>query len=267
MSHQDDAVLFTVDEIDHVGVITLNRPQQRNSMTAELLDAFSAVSEQAQKHPTMRALVVRGTGACFSSGADFRAIVQREDGPRPTLPHERSYAMYAPFLSLRKIEVPVIGALNGHAVGGGFGLALACDMRIASEDARYGANFARLGLHPGLGIGYVLPRLIGLPRASELLYTGRLVNGREAADLGIVNRAVPHERVVDEAIALAVEVAKSAPLAVRSMKRMMLAQLGWDVERAAMEEALAQAATLETNDVKEGIAALLEKRDPVFTGT
>lgn len=266
-SELNDAVLFSVGEADHIGVLTLNRPQQRNSMTAELLDAFAAASEAARTHPTMRVLVVRGTGACFSSGADFRQIVQRAEGARPTLPYERSYAMYVPFLSLRKIEVPVVGALTGHAVGGGFGLSLACDMRIAAHDSKYGANFARLGLHPGLGIGYVLPRLVGLPRASEMLYTGRLVSGREAADIGLVNRAVAQEDVFDEAMKLAREIAQSAPLAVRSMKRMMLAQLGWDVERAAMEEALAQAATLGTNDVQEGIAALLAKRAPVFTGT
>jgi enoyl-CoA hydratase/carnithine racemase len=162
--------------------------------------------------------------------------------------------------------VPIVGALNGHAVGGGFGLALSCDLRVAAENARYGANFARLGLHPGLGIGYLLPRLIGLPKACELLFTGKLVDGREGARLGLMNQAVPADRVLAESLALATEIAKSAPLAVRSMKRMMLAQLGWDVERAALEEAMAQAATLQTEDVKEGIAALLEKREPRFQG-
>lgn len=255
-----------MDEQTHIGLLTLNRPDNRNSMTAELLDAFSQVSERARVHPTMRVLVVTGSGPCFSSGADFRAIVQREDTERVSLTHERSFAMYAPFLSLRKIEVPIIGALNGHAVGGGFGLALSCDMRVASETSRFGANFARLGLHPGLGIGYLLPRLIGLPRASELLFTGRLIDGREGERLGLMNKAVPAEKVLGESLALAQEIAQSAPLAVRSMKRMMLAQLGWDVERAAMEEAMAQASTLQTEDVKEGIAALLEKRAPRFHG-
>jgi enoyl-CoA hydratase/carnithine racemase len=259
-------VLFSVDEQTHIGRLTLNRPENRNSMTAELLDAFSQASEQARVHPTMRVLVVTGTGPCFSSGADFRAIVQREDTERVTLAHERSFAMYAPFLSLRKIEVPIVGALNGHAVGGGFGLALSCDLRVAAEHARYGANFARLGLHPGLGIGYLLPRLIGLPKASELLFTGKLIDGRSGERLGLMNKAVPASEVLAESLALALEIAKSAPLAVRSMKRMMLAQLGWDVERAAMEEAMAQAATLQTDDVKEGIAALLEKREPHFLG-
>src|SRR5207344_2428907 len=106
-------------------------------------------------------------------------------------PDERSYAMYEPFLSLLDIAVPVIGALNGHAVGGGFGLALVCDIRIAALETKYGANFVALGLAPGMAISHLLPRLVGLGRASELLFTGRLVDGAEAERLGIVNRAVP----------------------------------------------------------------------------
>src|SRR5690606_16807219 len=101
---------------------------------------------------------------------------------RKLQPHERSYAMYEPFLSVLDIEVPVIAALNGHAVGGGFGLALVCDLRIAAREARYGANFARLGLHAGMAISYLLPRIIGPVRAAELLFTGRLIDGREAEE-------------------------------------------------------------------------------------
>src|SRR5512139_2612730 len=160
-----EAVRYHVDGM--VGVITLDRPDNRNSMTPELLDAFAAASAKARADSAIRALVVTGTGACFSSGADFKSTLQRESGEAPA---DRSYAMYAPFLSLLDVEVPIIGALNGHTVGGGFGLALVCDMRIGALDAKYGANFVKLGLAPGMAISYLLPRLIGVARASELLF-------------------------------------------------------------------------------------------------
>ena len=147
-------------------------------------------------------LVVTGTGHCFSSGADFKATLQRDGSAAP---HERSYAMYEPFLSLLDIAVPVIGALNGHTVGGGFGLALVCDLRVGAEDAKYGANFVRLGLAPGMAISYLLPRLVGVARANELLLAGRLVEGREATTLGILNRAVPAAQVMPVAMELANE--------------------------------------------------------------
>jgi enoyl-CoA hydratase/carnithine racemase len=245
-----------------VGIITLDRPDNRNSMTPELLDAFAAASARARRDASLRCVVVTGTGNCFSAGADFKATLQRADGA----PHERSYAMYEPFLSLLDFEVPVIGALNGHAIGGGFGLALLCDVRIGAEDAKYGANFVRLGLAPGLAISYLLPRLVGLARASELLYAARLVDGREAAALGIVNRALPANEVLPAAMELARAVASNAPLAVRATKSLMRSGLALAVREAAHAEAYAQAETIATDDAREGIAALLAKRDPSFTG-
>ncbi|HKE20670.1 MAG TPA: enoyl-CoA hydratase/isomerase family protein [Kofleriaceae bacterium] len=247
-----------------VGVIAMNRPDNRNSMTAELLDAFAAASAAARADREARAVVVVGSGSCFSAGADFKAQVQRAAGG--TLPHERSYAMYEPFLSVLDIEVPVIAAMNGHAVGGGFGLALLCDIRIACREAKIGANFARLGLGPGLGISYVLPRLIGASRAAELLYTGRLVSGEEAAALGLASRALAASEVLPAALELAREIAAAAPLAVRATRRGLVDGLGWDVRRAAWREAFAQAATVTTEDFQEGVAALLEKREPRFSG-
>lgn len=251
-----------------VGVLTLNRPDNRNSMTPELLDAFRAAALEAARDEGARAVVVTGRGTSFSAGADFRSNIQRDGGEseRPRAPHERSFAMYVPFLTVLDIEVPVVGALNGHAVGGGFGLALACDLRIASRDAKYGANFARLGLHPGMAISYLLPRIVGPARAAELLFTGRLVGGAEAEALGLVNRAVAAGDVLPEAMALAETIAENAPLAVRMMKRTFYEGLGWDVRAAAFREAFAQAVTVDTEDAREGMAALLEKRAPEFRG-
>lgn len=253
----------------HIGVITLDRPDNRNSMTPELLAAFADATDAAIADGGARVVIITGTGRCFSAGADFRSQIQADgdDGGRTPQAHERSYAMYKPFLRVLDIEVPVIGALNGHAIGGGFGLSLVCDLRVAERDSLYGANFAKLGLHPGMAIGYLLPRLIGPARAAELLFTGRRITGAEAMDLGLVNRAVSGgEAVLAEAMALARDIAASAPVAVRMMKRSFYAGLGWDVRRGAMDEAFAQAVTVDTDDAREGMKALLEKRTPEFRG-
>ena len=247
-----------------LGVITLDRPDNRNSMTPELLDAFTAASAAARADARIRCLVVTGAGRCFSSGADFKSTLQRDGDDRA--PHERSYAMYEPFLSLLDLEVPVIGALNGHAVGGGFGLALVCDLRIGAHEARYGANFVRLGLAPGMAISYLLPRLIGIPRASELLLTGRLVEGAEAERLGILNRAVAPTDVLGEAMTLARTIADNAPFAVRETKRAIRRGLTDEIRAAARAEAHVQAASIVMDDAREGIAALLARRPPRFTG-
>lgn len=260
----NDAVLY--EAADHVAVITLNRPDNRNSMTADLLDGFRQAVRKAQSDGDLRCVVITGNGSCFSAGADFKAQLQREGVTRKLQSHERSYAMYEPFLSVLDIEVPVIAALNGHAVGGGFGLALVCDLRIAAKEARYGANFARLGLHAGMAISYLLPRIVGPVRAAELLFTGRLIDGREAEQIGLMSRVVPAEEVKTTALAMAKTIAQNAPIAVRMMKKTFYRGLGWDVRGAAFEEAYAQSLTLQTRDAKEGMAALLEKRDPVFLG-
>ena len=256
-----DAVSFTVDA--QVGVITLNRPDNRNSMTPELLDAFARVSAAARADTTIRCLIITGTGACFSSGADFRSNLQRHEGAAPA---EKSYAMYEPFLSILDIEVPIIGALNGHTIGGGFGLALVCDLRIGAREAKYGANFVKLGLAPGMAISYMLPRIVGLARANELLLTGQLVDGEHAERIGILNRAVPAADVMPEALAMARTICGNAPFAVTATKQAIRRGLALDVRMAARAESHVQAASLAMDDAREGIAAFLAKRPPEFTG-
>ena len=155
---------------------------------------------------------------------------------------------------------------GSSGLGGGFGLALCCDIRIANADAKYGANFARLGLHSGLGISYLLPRLVGASRACELLFTGRVFLGAEGQTMGLFSEALEADAVLPRAMAMAAEIASAAPIAVREMKRSIYAGLGWDVPAAAWNEAFVQAATLETADAREGMAALLEKRAPEFKG-
>lgn len=248
---------------DHVCEITLNRPDNRNAMAPELLQAFQGVIDAVKGDRGIRCVIITGTGANFCSGADFRSgILERGSA----LPHEAFFDIYRPLLTILEVEAPVIAAMNGHAIGGGFGLGLVCDMRVANRDARYGANFARLGFHSGMAISYLLPRIAGVPRAAELLFTGRVFSGAQAAEMGIANYAVAPGEVLAKARELAAEIAAGAPAAVRMMKRSLYRGLNWDPKAAAEYEAHCQSRTLDMDDAKEGIQALLEKRTPQFRG-
>jgi enoyl-CoA hydratase/carnithine racemase len=251
---------------DHVATITLNRPENRNSMTPDVLAGFRDAIAKVRTDSDLRAVVITGRGKSFCAGADFRSAGGGDDDAAARLPNERVFGMYEPFLSVLDIEVPTIAAMNGHAIGGGLGLALVCDLRIANRDARYGANFARLGLHSGMAISYLLPRIVGMPNAADLLFSARIVSGAEAADLGLVHCAVPPEKVAAEAGRRAVAIAGCAPVAIRLMKRSLYRGAGWDPRRAAEAEAWAQSATIASEDAREGIAALLQKREPKFAG-
>ena len=260
----DPAVLYEVK--DYIATITLNRPENRNSMTPDVLDGFVAAIADVREDASLRCVVITGNGKSFCAGADFKSGTQRDVKGRHLMSNERSFAMYQPFLSVLEVEVPVIGALNGHAIGGGMGLALVCDIRVANEAAKYGANFTKLGLHPGMATTYLMPRMVGMPRAAELLLTGRIITGAEAAEFGLVNYAVPADEVKDKAQELAREVASCAPIANRWTKRSLYEHAGWNPRPAAMHEADLQSRSRETEDFEEGVKALLEKRPPVFKG-
>jgi enoyl-CoA hydratase/carnithine racemase len=198
----EPAVLY--ESAQHIAEITLNRPENRNSMTPDVLAGLRDAVARAREDSDLRCLIVTGRGKSFCAGADFKSQTQQEgDSAGFRAAHERSYAMYSPFLSLLDVEVPTIAAMQGHAIGGGLGLAVVCDLRVANREARYGANFVRLGLHPGMATTYLLPRLLGVPRAVELLLTGRIINGAEAAEIGLANHAVDPDRVLDKARELA----------------------------------------------------------------
>jgi enoyl-CoA hydratase/carnithine racemase len=258
-----DPVLLEMDA--GVATITLNRPENRNSMTPDVLARFGEHVETVRTDPAVRVVMVTGTGKSFCAGADFRSN-QPMGSEGGELPVQRSFATYAPFLSVFDLPMPTIAALNGHAIGGGLGLALVCDLRIANSEAKFGANFARLGFHSGMAISYLLPRIVGVPTAADLLFTGRLLTGVEAAGIGLAQEAVEPARVAEAARAKALEIAASAPQAVRLLKRSLYAGAGWNPREAAWQEAFAQSATLATEDAREGIRALLEKRPPHFHG-
>ncbi len=266
------APLLLVERDGPVATLTLNDPERRNAMSQAMGELFAGRVAELAADDSLRAVVLTGAGGAFSAGGDLSMIRSRADegGEAPGSAHRRirdtMRAFYKLFLSVRDLPCPTVAAINGAAVGAGLCVALACDARIAAETARLGLNFTRLGLHPGMGATWTLPRLVGPAVAAELLYSGRVVTGAEAAALGMVNRAVPADEVLPAARALALEFAGSAPLAVRGVKRALRRSAGASLEDQLSFEADVQARCFETEDVKEGLAAAREKRDPVFPG-
>jgi len=268
LSSSPEAVVL-LDICDHVATITLNQPDRRNPMTPELLDALPGVIETVATDPTVRAVVITGAGKSFSAGADFRTLaglVQDSGIEGIAGVHAGIERLYAAFLPIAELEVPTIAAVNGAAVGGGLGIALLCDIRIVADDAKIGANFSRLGIHPGLGISGRLPRLIGHEAAAEMLFTGRLLRGREAAEIGLARRSVPTEDVLSTAHVLAQEIAAAAPLAVRAIKKTLRTSGTDDLGAVIRTEAMAQAILSQTADASEGIQAQMARREPRFKG-
>jgi enoyl-CoA hydratase/carnithine racemase len=249
------------EETQHIGLLTINRPDNRNSMDPEVLPVFRELVRSANGNDDLRCLVITGSGSTFCSGADFKSGFGEPEGRSMD---EILLDAYRPFLEVGALAVPTIAAMNGHAIGGGFGLSLMCDIRVANKTSKYGANFARLGIHSGMAISHVLPRLVGLARANELLFTGRLVSGETAVEFGIANYAVEAADVLPKAMALAEEIAGCAPVAVRLMKQSVYSGLDWDPVGAAERESHLQAQTFQMQDAAEGIRALLEKRAPEF---
>ena len=258
-----EAVL--VERDGGVVTLTLNRPDVRNAMTAELTDAFTDAVESLRGDPDVRVVVVTGAGKAFCAGGDLSWI---QPGPGADVPSLRAKmrSFYPRFLVVRSLDVPTIAAINGAAIGAGLCMAMACDIRIASEDAKLSTAFMRLGMHPGMAAMYLLTRLVGTARASELFFTAKTIDGREAERIGLVNHAVPVASLVDEVSSLAREIAQNAPIPMGMTKRALYLAERADIETMLEYEGLAQPITLATADLLEGLKAMKEKRPPEFEG-
>ncbi len=250
-----DAVSVT-DAGDHVATIELHRPPN-NFFSMELILGIVEALEDLDGDPAYRAAVLCAEGKHFCAGADFG----RAGGEGWT-----TEDLYAAAVRIFRTQTPLVAAVQGAAIGGGLGLALAADFRVAAPEARFSANFARLGFHQGFGLSVTLPRLVGEQAAAELLYTGRRIAGDEAVGLGLADRLVPLAELRTEAHALAAEIAGSAPLAVRSIRRTLRGDLADRVEAATAHEAVEQARLRQTADFAEGTRAMAERRPPVFRG-
>ncbi|MFL6238386.1 MAG: enoyl-CoA hydratase/isomerase family protein [Actinomycetes bacterium] len=249
-----------------VVVLTLNVPDRRNAMTAELTGAWQAAIGELSGDTDVRAVVVTGAGSAFCSGGDVGWIGADPNASVAAL-RARMMPFYRAWLAIRDLEVPTVAAVNGAAIGAGLCLALACDLRYAVPEAKFSAPFTALGMHAGMAATWLLPEAVGLPAARELLFTGRVVVGQEAADIGLVNRVLPAEQFVDAVLDIAAGVARTAPIAAR-LTKVALARGGHASFDAALQwEGLAQPITLATADLQEGLAAAKERRPPRFSGS
>jgi 2-(1,2-epoxy-1,2-dihydrophenyl)acetyl-CoA isomerase len=239
---------------DHVATVEFDRPPH-NHFDVELIAALADAYEVLDTDPACRAIVLCSAGRHFCAGADFAG------GGEEGVP-----ALYAHAVRLFAAATPVVVAVQGGAIGGGLGLALSADFRVASPSSRFAANFARLGIHHGFGITVTLPATVGMQASLELLYTGRRVHGEEAYALGLCDRLAAEEALRDEAYALAREIAASAPLAVRAIRETMRGDLSDRVRAATEREHARQAPLFATDDFQEGVRASAERRTPRFTG-
>ncbi len=255
----------------HVATLKLNRPDTRNAMSIGMGDEVQRAVEEVRADSDIRVLVVTGEGKAFSAGGDLGMLAADAgvDGPKGQPAHGMGGPprdFYKRYLSVATLPIPTVAAINGHAIGAGMCFALACDLRIAASDAKLGMTFTKLGIHPGMGATYFLPRLIGTARACDLLFTGRVIDAEEAEQMGILNRIVAREGLPAAVETLPEELAAAAPIAVRLVKRAVYRGTEHSLADALDMESSQQAATFQTADAKEGIRAVMEKRAPKFVG-
>ena len=251
------------DASEGVLTLTLNRPEALNSFNVEMKEALLAAFKHAARDKSVRVVVLTGAGRAFSAGQDLK---ERQQADAADLGTELRLRYNPIVLAMRRLEKPVIGAINGVAAGAGISVALACDMRIASESASFIEVFGRVGLVPDTGSSWFLPRLVGYARAAEMSFTTDPVDAPTAERIGLVNRVLPADQLMAEAGALAARLAKSAPIAMALAKRALNRSLETNLEQALEFEAELQAIAGRSKDYVEGVAAFVEKRPPNFTG-
>ncbi len=257
--------LVTVERTDEgVAILRLNQEKRLNALTVEMGEAFARVVETLSADESLRAVVLTGAGRAFSAGGDLDFLRDRADSSAEANAREMR-GFYARFLSLRKLPVPVIAAVNGHAIGAGMCLAMACDLRVVADDAKLGATFVGLGLHPGMGATVFFPAA-ARDHGRYLLLTGKVISGTDAVARGLALSAHPQDTVLDEALAIARDIAAQGPIAVRTCVRSLRLFDEAALERALWREADAQAQCYSSEDLRAGIDAVANKQKPTFAG-
>ncbi len=257
-----------------VMLATLNRPERMNSLSPDLLGGLIDAVTRASEDDEVHVMVLTGNGRAFCAGAEVSE--ERNpgaDGASAGSAPSRHSRMNTRAGSaetaeaMARCDVPIIGAINGVAAGGGFGLALCCDVRFFGESARIGSIFIKRGLAADYGAAYWLPRLVGVSRAFELFYDGNVVDSARALELGIANRVIPDDRLLDETMAYAQRIAAGPPMGYTAIRRMILDSVD-SIERGLFldREWAGQAALLRSADAREGFRSFLERREPQFTG-
>jgi 2-(1,2-epoxy-1,2-dihydrophenyl)acetyl-CoA isomerase len=255
-----------IDQEGGIATITLNRPDKLNAFAGRMRQEVAAAVKQVADDEAVRVLVITGAGRAFCAGADIdymRKVFGEEDWENAAGLVEAGRAVVS---TIRAVAKPVIASVNGAAAGGGANLALACDLRIASDRASIGQTFSRIGVHPDWGGAYFLPRLVGPSKALELMFSGEMLDAAEAHRIGLFNRVVAHEKLAEETRAWAEMLAAGPPKALSLMKQAVYQSSDRSLADMLELELRHQMQCFRSEDAKEGLAAFLEKRTPHFRG-
>ena len=255
-------VLFDIE--DGVTTITINRPSNANSFTINTVEELCALSIECDDNPEVRAVLLTGTGRMFSSGADLNAFIAEQDAA--TFVKKATTFFHMAISRFARMNPPVIAAVNGIAAGGGFSFAISCDLVLAAESAMFTSAYTNSAISPDGSSTYFLPRLVGLRRAQELFLTNRRLSAAEALEWGLVTRVVPDDRLMDEARALAKQLASGPTLAYGGVKRLLASSFESGLETQMEYEARSIADMSASHDLNEGVAAFVERRDPSYQG-
>lgn len=261
-------ILFEVD--NHIATLTLNQPKLRNSISEiEVVEEFIAALEQAEQMKDLRCLIITGAGSAFSSGGNIKHMLNKEGmfaGEANDIRENYGKVIQRIPLALYKLDIPTIAAVNGPAVGAGCDLTMYCDMRIASTEATFAESFIKVGIIPGDGGAWILPKVAGYGRAAEMAFTGEAISAQQAYDWGMLNKLVEPNALMDEAYSLAKRIAKNPPQALRATKQLMRAATNMPLDTLLQMSAGIQANLHQTEDHLEAVKALIEKREPEYKG-
>jgi enoyl-CoA hydratase/carnithine racemase len=254
-------ILFEKD--GPVAWMTLNDPDRLNALSEAMGVAIAKLVPQINRDRTIRVVILTGAGRAFSAGGNLD-IIEARTRKRSAVNQKEMLGFYGRFLSLLKIEVPVIAMINGPAIGAAFCMTMACDLRVASTEAKMGVNFVKLGLSPGMGATFLLPHVLGTPTAMDLLLTGRTLTADEALRKNLIHHLFAPEALREETQRLAQAIAQNAPIALKTAKRGVLNHMN-QLNKSLLFESKGQAACFRTEDLKEGVAAIRAKRNPRFS--
>ena len=252
---------------DGIATLTLNRPERLNALGGTLREDLHDAITRGSADPEVRVMIITGAGKGFCAGGDVKAMNEnRERGTARPIGDKVAPGRDRTLLAMRDAPQPIIAAINGAAAGAGMNLALGCDIRIASTAAKFSQAFVRRGLHPDWGGTYFLPRVVGMAKAAELIFTGDVIDAAEALRLDLVSRVVAPEELMPVVHELARKIAAGPPIAIRLAKRALYHNADCDLRQALEFETFAQNICQDTEDAREGIAAFVEKRAPHFRG-
>jgi 2-(1,2-epoxy-1,2-dihydrophenyl)acetyl-CoA isomerase len=251
----------------HVAILTLNRPDKMNALSAEMRESLPRALQEIQADDSVRAVILTGAGRGFCSGADVAVQAARAAGQVVETSRQTLLQLVGSIiLAFEKVNKPIIVAVNGIAAGVGLTMTLACDIRIASANARFAAIWVKRGLIADGGATLLLPLIVGMEKALELSFTGDIIDAREAERIRLVSRVVPHEELMSRAKELAQKIASGPPISVELMKRVMWEKIRNQLREQLLFESYAQNVCRGTQDQKEAVKAFMEKREPQFKG-